>query len=145
MPESYKTEENENLLSPVQNQAISLLALGESITNVADQLNLSRKTVSFWSNNNVAFQNALRQIQSEIFDEAAARVRGLTARALDVISEGLENPNYRIRLTAATKILSLSTATLTPSSKPPEAGTPAKLCENCERDKIDEIMNGFDV
>ncbi len=144
MPESYENYENKKL-SPVQNQAISLLALGESITNVADQLNLSRKTVSFWSNNNVAFQNALRQIQSEIFDEAAARVRGLTARALDVISEGLENPNYRIRLTAATKVLSLNLSALAQQSRPPKTEITAKLCENCERDKIDEIMNGFDV
>jgi hypothetical protein len=138
-------DENEKSeLSSIQLRAIASLAQGENITTVAEELNLSRQTVSSWVNSHAEFQNALRQLRAQMLDESASRVRGLTARALDVVSEGLENPNYRIRLTAATKILSLNTSALIPPSKPPEAKTPAKLCENCEQEKISEIMSGFD-
>jgi transcriptional regulator with XRE-family HTH domain len=139
------TNFDEKELSPLQLRAVAALAQGESLTAVAEEMNLSRQTLSAWVNQNAAFQTALRQLQAEMFDEAADRVRGLTARSLDVISEGLENPNYRIRLTAATKVLSLNLSALAQQSRPPKTEIPAKLCENCEQEKIDEIMNGFDV
>ncbi len=102
---NYDEDEKEKL-TPAQIQAIGLLALGESITSAAESLSLARQTVSGWLNGNPDFQTALRACQAEIFDDEKRRVRGMAARALDVIFEALENPNLRIRLTAANKLVS---------------------------------------
>jgi transposase-like protein len=134
------TNLDERELSPLQMRAVAALSQGESLTAVAEELNVSRQTLSAWNNKNPVFQTALRQLQSEMFDEAAARVRGLTTRALDVISEGLESQSERVRLAAAAKILSLGTSALLPPSKPPEV-EPDELSEECEQNKIDEIMS----
>jgi hypothetical protein len=93
-------------LTPAQIQAIGLLALGESITGAAETLSLARQTVSGWLNGNPEFQAALRACQAEIFEDEVRRVKGMTARALEVIYEGLEHENYRFRLMSAVKLLS---------------------------------------
>ncbi len=131
-------------LSPKQNQAIGLIASGASITSVAEALTVSRKTVSGWVNGNADFQEALRSCQQEMFAEAILRVRGLMTRGLEVISEGLENPNYRIRFSAAVKIWSLNSAALVQQFRPPEVEAPAKLSAKDEQAKITEILSRFD-
>jgi hypothetical protein len=144
--EFYENEKNE--LSAIQLRAISALSFGDNITTVAEELNLSRQTVSSWVNSHIGFQNALRQLQAQMFDDEVRRLRGMTTRALDVIYEGLENPNYRIRLAAANKLVSalnLPALLAQESSRPPEVKAPAQLCEMCEMEKISQIMNGFDV
>jgi predicted transcriptional regulator len=130
-------------LLPKQFLAVSLLSCGESITSVAEQLTVSRKTVSGWVNGNADFQEALRSCQEEMFAEAILRVRGLMTRGLDVISDGLENPNYRIRFSAAVKIWSLNSAALVQYSRPPEVEAPAKLSAKDEETKINEILSAI--
>ncbi len=98
-------DKNEKL-TPAQIRAVSLLAVGESITAVAETLSLARQTVSGWLNGNPDFKEALRACQVENFGDELRLVKGMTNTALAVIREGLEHENYRVRLTSAVKLLS---------------------------------------
>ncbi len=143
--EFYENEKNE--LSAIQLRACTSLAFGENITTVAEDLNLSRSTVSSWVNSHTEFQNALRQLQAQMFNDEVRRLRGMTTRALGVIYELLENPNYRIRLAAANKLVSalnLPALLAQENSRPPEVEAPAKLSAKDEEAKINEILSRFD-
>lgn len=94
-------------LTPVQMQAVNLLAVGESITSVAEKLKVSRQTVSGWLNNDANFHEALWFRQYELWNGEIRRVRAMTSKALDVLFEALESEDYKARLTAA-KILILT-------------------------------------
>lgn len=93
-------------LTPIQTQAVNLLAFGESITSVADKLNVSRQTVSGWLNKDAHFHEALWSKQYELWNGELRRVRAMTSKALDVLFEALESDDYKIRLTAAKTLIS---------------------------------------
>jgi hypothetical protein len=93
-------------LTPVQMQAVSLLAVGESITSVAEKLKVSRQTVSGWMNNDANFNEAIWLIQYELWNGEIRRVRAMTSKALDVLFEAFESEDYKVRLTAAKMLLS---------------------------------------
>lgn len=93
-------------LTPVQMQAVGLLAFGESITSVAEKLNVSRQTVSTWLNKDTSFHEALWFRQSELWNSELRRVRAMTSKALDVLFEALESDDYKIRLAAAKTLVS---------------------------------------
>ena len=101
-----KLDEKEKL-TPVQLQAVNLLAVGETITSIAEKLKVSRQTVSGWANNDANFNEALWFRQYELWSGEIRRVRAMTSKALDVLFEALESEDYKARLTAA-KILILT-------------------------------------
>ena len=104
-------------LTPVQMQAVNLLAVGESITSVAEKLKVSRQTVSGWLNNDADFHEALWFRQFELWSGEIKRVRAMTSKALDVLYEALESDDYKIKLTAAKTLISA-------------LGLPALIAEN---------------
>jgi hypothetical protein len=124
-------------LTPAQIQAIGFLALGESITGAAEQLQIARQTLSGWLNGNPEFQAALRACQAEIFEDEVRRVKGMTARALEVIYEGLEHENYRFRLMSAVKLLSaVNIGKLIAEANKPPPLPPAVIshfCPDCDK------------
>lgn len=101
------TKLDDKELSPTQIQAVSLLAIGESITTVAEKLKVSRQTVSTWLNQDANFQLQLRIKQGEVWEKDIKRIRSLTSKAIDVLSEALENDDIKVRLNAARLIVSM--------------------------------------
>jgi hypothetical protein len=102
-----KTEEN-NLLSFQKVQAAQQLARGMSVTKAAETVGITRQTLSEWKNHDSEFQAEVKKQREKLWRENLSRVRSLTARAIDVLSEGLESEDFKIRLTSARAILSVS-------------------------------------
>jgi transposase-like protein len=88
-------------LSVQQQSAADLLAVGSTVTNVAEQLGVSRQTVSAWLNQHPAFQAALNHRRQELWDGMTDRLRSLQPKALDVLENALATGNLK----AAVEIL----------------------------------------
>ncbi len=127
-------DEKQNL-TPAQIQAVNFLAVGESITGAAQKLNVSRQTISKWLNQDEEFQNALREKQTEVFSEETTRLKGMTARVLEIIYEELQNDNFRFRLMSAVKLLSAVNIgkLISEANKPPPfpATVHSQYCADC--------------
>ncbi len=130
-------DDEKGKLTPAQTTAVSLLAVGDTLTGAAERLNVSRQTISKWLNQDEDFQIALKEKQAEIFEDEVRRIKGLTARALEVIYEGLENDNFRFRLMAAVKLLSAVNIgkQISDANKPPPlpATIHSQYCADCGR------------
>jgi hypothetical protein len=106
-------------LNPQQHRIISLLAAGNSITQVATSENLHRNTIANWRRTIPAFARelefALRE-QRQYWHEQATRLAPL---AMQAIEETLTNPKASpsLRFRAATLILKLLP---TPRPNPPK-------------------------
>ena len=87
-------ERNENKLTTRQQQAVELLALGESKTKVASEIGVSRQQIHKWSQN-VYFRAKFLKRHTELWQENKESLRGLTGKAVAVIESELENGNIR--------------------------------------------------
>jgi DNA-binding XRE family transcriptional regulator len=130
-------DDEKEKLTPAQTTAVALLAVGDTLTGAAERLNVSRQTISKWLNQDQDFQIALKEKQAEIFEDEVRRVKGMTARALEVIYEGLENENYRFRLMSAVKLLSaVNIGKLIAEANKPPPLPPAVIshfCPDCDK------------
>jgi hypothetical protein len=98
-----KADNGEKLkLTPQQELAVDLLATGQTITQTAEAVNVSRQTVSEWVNHHAAFQAELNKRRQELWQAHADRLRSLVPKALDVIERELDGENS---LRAAAHIL----------------------------------------
>jgi DNA-binding MarR family transcriptional regulator len=93
-------------LTNIQQQAISLLAVGENITNIAEKINVSRQTVSSWLNQSDLFQLALIEKQRELWELSLLKFQSLTTKAIEVLQNALNNDCLKTQLTASKIILS---------------------------------------
>jgi hypothetical protein len=121
-------------LSPVQQKAIALLADGSSVTDAAQQCEIARKTLSSWLNGNEDFQAALSAATAEIFSDEVRRIKSKTAKAIDVLFDSLESDNARIRLSAASKLLTVVglQTSIADADKPAQIIIPpAIISQNC--------------
>jgi transposase-like protein len=82
-------------LSVQQQTAADLLALGNNVTRVAEQVGVARQTVSEWLNQNPAFEAAVNQRRQENWDNASNRLRSLLPNALDVLEQALTGGNIK--------------------------------------------------
>jgi hypothetical protein len=82
-------------LSVQQQTAADLLALGNNVTRVAEQVGVARQTVSEWLNQNPAFEAAVNQRRQENWDNASNRLRSLLPSALDVLEHALKGGNIK--------------------------------------------------
>jgi transposase-like protein len=82
-------------LSVQQQTAVDLLALGNNVTRVAEQVGVARQTVSEWLNQNPAFEAAVNQRRQENWDNASNRLRSLLPNALDVLEQALKGGNIK--------------------------------------------------
>jgi transposase-like protein len=80
-------------LNVQQQTAADLLALGNNVTRVAEQVGVARQTVSEWLNQNPAFEAAVNQRRQENWDNASNRLRSLLPNALDVLEQALKSGN----------------------------------------------------
>jgi hypothetical protein len=89
-------------LSPAQELAIALIIAGRSLTDVAAELELTRQTLSRWTNHDPDFRAVLNQRRQELWAGAADALRALVPTAVAVLAEEMQGVE---RLKAATAVL----------------------------------------
>lgn len=93
-------------LSIEQERAVALLLTGQTDQEVADQVGVSRQTVCEWRNNHAAFIAELNLRRQELWGGQVERLRGLVAKAVDVLAEDVSCKNdVKRRQAAAVHIL----------------------------------------
>ena len=88
-------------LTAAQEQAILLLASGETVTATADAVGVSRQTVSEWVNRDPDFIAALNRIRQETLDAGADRLRNMVGAALDAVEAGFDSEELSAKERAA--------------------------------------------
>lgn len=105
MAEADKTGQ----LNVKQKNAIDLLLQGQNDREVAEAVGVSRQTVTEWRNGNAVFAAELNRRRQEVWGGQQERLRGLVAKAVDVLEEQLDNEHGfvpdRVRQSAAVHIL----------------------------------------
>src|ERR1700687_4316287 len=85
-------------LTPQQEAAVDLLALGRSISDVAKEVGVARHTLSLWRNKQPSFQATFTLRRRELWDAASERLRTLVPGALDVLESAVANGDLRAAL-----------------------------------------------
>lgn len=93
-------EELKNLTA-TQEQALLLLASGETVTATAEAVGVSRQTVSEWANRDPEFIAALNSVRQETLDAGADKLRGMVEKALDAVAEGFDSEELSAKERAA--------------------------------------------
>ena len=97
---------NENTkLSSRQIQALPYLLSASSYEGAAQKLGISAKQIYSWLKNPL-FQQELTRLRNEAFAEALKTLKYGAQKAVSTLIGSLDDPNPKIRLTAAEKILS---------------------------------------
>ena len=78
-----------------QRAAVDLLALGNTVTSVAEQVGVARQTVSEWLNQNPAFEAAVNQRRQELWDNLTDRLRAILPNALDVLEQAVKQGSIK--------------------------------------------------
>ena len=84
-----------------------MLLLGSSQSATADAISVDRKTLYNWRQD-PAFIEALEARRSELWDQAAQRLRAMVHPSLDILQQDLANRHERARFRAATAVLRLA-------------------------------------
>ena len=100
MAKRREAEEPKNLTA-AQEQAILLLASGETVTATADAVGVSRQTVSEWVNRDPDFIATLNTLRQETLDAGADKLRGMVEKALDAVAEGFDSEELSAKERAA--------------------------------------------
>lgn len=124
MTKSDKTRQ----LSVEQENAIDLLIQGHSDREVAEAVKVSRQTVNQWRNHDAVFVAASNARRHEIWGSQAERLRNLVSKAVDVLSEGLNAEDEKVRLNAAIHIL--KAVKLYGTSQYPQGSTDPSIVES---------------
>jgi Homeodomain-like domain len=82
-------------LTPQQAAAVDLLAVGRTITEVAEAVGVTRQTVSGWLNQDPVFEAAVNRRRQELWENVSDRLRALLPNALDVLKQALENGSVK--------------------------------------------------
>jgi hypothetical protein len=94
-------------LSVNQCAAIEMLAAGKNTTQVAHMLEVDRRTVYRWRQED-PFRRALVARRRQLWGEVTARLRGMVHPSLDELDKQLHERYDRARFRAATAILRLA-------------------------------------
>ena len=84
------TNPDTGALTPQQEAAVDLLAVGRTVTEVAIQVGVARQTVSEWLNRRPGSQAALNQRWCELWLSSSDRLRALLPKALDVLETAID-------------------------------------------------------
>lgn len=101
-----KPDRTRQSLSIEQLNAVDLLVIGKSDREVAELTGVSRQTVNGWQRKNPRFQAELNRRRNELYGESADRLRGMLAKALDVVERELDGGERP--LAAALKVLEMA-------------------------------------
>lgn len=91
-------------LTPQQEAAVDLLAVGSTLTHVAKTVGVARQTVSEWINHNHRFKAALNRRRQELWEGLTDRMRGLLPKALETLDTALDGDG-RVACHAAVQVL----------------------------------------
>jgi transposase-like protein len=94
-------------LNERQRAAIDMLLAGRSCAAVAQALEVDRRTLYRWRQEE-PFRFELEQRRGELWQDAADRLRGMVHASLDVLERQLADRYDRARFTAATAVLRLA-------------------------------------
>jgi hypothetical protein len=106
-PDSPEFPIGGDALNERQHAAIELLVLGLATGQVAQRLDIDRKTLFNWRQNE-SFQRELQRKRQELWSEVGHRIRALAHPSLDEMERQLSDPYDRTRFGAAVTILKLS-------------------------------------
>ena len=123
-----------------QENAIDLLLQGQTDREVADQVGVTRQTVTTWRNTNAAFEAELNRRRQDVWGGQTERLRGLVARAVDVLAEDLEGGDLRLRQGAAIHIL--KTVGLYGANLRPTGPTDPEAIER-EKQSLEALLASF--
>ena len=88
-------------LTATQEQAILLLASGETVTATAEAVGVSRQTVSEWVNRDADFIAALNSVRQETLDAGVDKLRGMVEKALGAVEAGFDSEELSAKERAA--------------------------------------------
>ena len=94
-----------NELTHQQQTAIDLLLAGKNDSEVAEAIGKSRSTVNVWRNHDPLFMATLKGRRQQMWGSQLNRLNTLAAEAVDVLQEGLQEEDIKVRLLAAIHIL----------------------------------------
>src|SRR5262245_4198162 len=78
-------------LTPQHETPVDLMASGQTVTNTAAAVEVTRQTVSEWLNHHPGFQAALNRRRQELWIGMTDMLRGLLPKALEVLKNELES------------------------------------------------------
>jgi hypothetical protein len=100
-----KDRKEESGLTPQQELAVDLFAVGRTGAQVAEAVGVNPATVSKWLNHNREFREALRERRREQWQQWQSRLLALVPEALDAVATLLRDGATQDRRWAAQYIL----------------------------------------
>ena len=77
-------------LTPQQEAAVNMLAVGTSVTDAAESVGVARQTVSEWLHHHHGFRAALNRRREELWSGITDRLRALLPKAVTVLEREIE-------------------------------------------------------
>lgn len=97
--------DNTRHLTPAQEVAVALVLAGKTDGEVAHAAGVTRQTIWQWRHNHPTFIAEMNRARLEVWEAAIERLRRLLGRAVEVLEEGLDAQDPRLRQSAAVHIL----------------------------------------
>ena len=101
--------ERENAIRANQSKAIQLILEGKNNREVADEIGVSRQTVSYWRNHDEHFQNQLNNEIKARGDALRARFASVLDTAYESLTTLLNSDDPQIKLKAAVEVIKRNT------------------------------------
>lgn len=92
-------------LSVEQLNAIELLITGSPDQAVADQVGVSRQTITAWRNDDFEFAAQLESKRQALWASHEDGLRSLITRAIEILRDGMQSQDERIRIVSAVHVL----------------------------------------
>jgi hypothetical protein len=92
-------------LSVEQLNAIELLITGASDQAVADQVGVSRQTITDWRNRDDEFAASLERRRKSLWASHEDNLRSLITGAIEILRQGMASDDERVRQAAAVHVL----------------------------------------
>jgi hypothetical protein len=100
-----KNPKYDEILSPIQLQAIDGLMLGEKLVHLSKRLNIPYDTLWRWTRNKI-FAGELNRRKRELVEASQSRILVASQMAVNTLIEGMRDPDPNIRVRCAQTILS---------------------------------------
>jgi hypothetical protein len=100
-----KTQKYDEILSPIQLQAIDGLMLGEKLVHLSKRLDIPYDTLWRWTKNEI-FAGELNRRKRELVEASQSRILSASRMAIDTLIEGMRDPDPNIKIRCAQTILS---------------------------------------
>jgi hypothetical protein len=123
-------------LTVIQEQAVMMLAAGQTVTATAEAVGVTRQTVSTWANQDATFMAAVNVARAETLAAGADRVRGLVGKALDAVEKAFEAEDMTAKERAALGLELLKQVRLTDAASRPGDTDPAAIRQRQARDML---------